>query len=98
MGMGMEKQQVCRTNGIGPDIYQGCAKTTIYKYKGTISSHLYKLLYYPVENLIDIESRRSTKDVEIVQKKLLNQQKPIHGPRDAMFLLSQKPSIGSPCE
>ena len=56
------------------------------------------MLYHPVENLIDIESRRSTKDVEIVQKKLLNRQKPIHGPRDAMFLLSQKPSIGSPCE
>ena len=99
MGMGMEKQQVCRTNGIGPDIYQGCAKTTIYKYKGTISSHLYKLLYYPVENLIDIESRRyCTKDTPIGKKTMHNPKKPIQRPWNAMFLLSQKPEFDSSCE
>ena len=99
MGMGMEKQQVCRTNGIGPDIYQGCAKTTIYKYKGTISSHLYKLLYYPVENFIDIESRRyCTKDTQIGKKPMHNPKKPIQRPWNAMFLLSQKNGFDSSCE
>ena len=36
-----EKVMYCITNGIGPDIHQPCAKTTIYSYNGTISSHLY---------------------------------------------------------
>ena len=87
----------CITNGIGPDIHQPCAKTTIYSYNGTISSHFYQLTYHKVEYLI-IESRKATKEIQFEEKKLHNLQKPIHGPRDAMLLLSQKPAIGQLCE
>ena len=34
VGFGTEKQRFCRTNGIGPEIHQVCALTTIYSYKG----------------------------------------------------------------
>ena len=37
VGLGMEKQQTCLTNGNGPDIYQQCGKKTMYSYKGTVS-------------------------------------------------------------
>ena len=35
VGFGLEKQKYCRTNEVGPDIYQECGKETIYAYKGT---------------------------------------------------------------
>ena len=34
VGFGLEKQKYCRTNEVGPDIYQECGKETIYAYKG----------------------------------------------------------------
>ena len=34
VGFGTEKQPICRTNGIGPEIHQVCASKTIYSYKG----------------------------------------------------------------
>ena len=36
MGFGVYRQNLCRTNGIGPEIYQECAKTTTYAYEGEI--------------------------------------------------------------
>jgi len=45
VGFGIEKQQVCRTNGVGPDIHQECARATIYSYKGTTDLYFWKLTF-----------------------------------------------------
>lgn len=34
VGFNLKESERCRTNEIGPDVQQDCAKTTIYGYKG----------------------------------------------------------------